>query len=1209
MVRFFTARYTFFPALNYVWNLPGLLSTDTFAQRWLLLGSILQVALTGLLLSLAGLPNAQGQAFTPRRVASGFPQNTQFFGVPRWADCDDDGDLDLLFDNAVYRNDGGVFSPFEDHLNHLQSGFLHLANWFDFNQDGKLDLLGNYALSDIRSSRYLHLTNVFPFDGCEFHPRYGDILKAKEGEANHTTIFPFLYTSIPPFIAWGDDDQDGDADILVCAGDTSRELVTRILHLNNGVYTAVDTLPIQDNPKVAAWEDFDNDGDLDVLTRKFYGYGDGGTICLWKKEPSGYRKICLPDRVDHNTYRFVRWHDLDHDGDLDITRMVANYYAGDPIQYLLELWQQGSDDFQLIRTDTLTFPVLDDERMSGISYQWGDLDNDGDVDLALDVVTSSSRIDHQDQSLLWPLYNQGDLTFQAGESVLTPPIDNAYPFTLLDYDHDGDLDAAKGTYMQMNNATSVNRPPSVPASLSTAVNGSAVTFRWNPSTDDHTPPAGLTYNVHITTENREVHYLHGLSNLNTGVRKLPRRGNAGARTQMPLLNLPDGTYFWSVQAVDDNFTASVYAPWQSFTVQKGVAAVASIQLSDPQRLNSCECGQQEIGIQTAGAFHPGNRFLIQLSDSTGSFSAPTTLFNEVDNAPDDFLQYKEEFRLLYRHNDTMVVGHLPMGIAQGTRYRVRVVSTNPVRVSPNNGYDVAIKKLPLQPVIGEVPAELCADAPNTTIRLRMLSQYANQYEWALEPLGAGVLSRTGELVTVDWNPNFSGKVSIRVRGLNGCGYGPNSPPKEVFIHPAIAAAGPIRGLTQLCPGQQTVTFEVDPIPNANSYQWTLPADVEFAPEGFSNQNRITVDLGEDFKGGILHVAGLGSCGLGAPSSLVLQSPGRVEPAGRLLGPDSLCAGSDVQATFTVSPLAHATSYTWSLMEGNQLIGQYHTNVNTLVLPIPNRPFTGLLFVKGTNDCQEGAASLSLAFRVFGAPEVPGRILGEVNVCPGSNKVVYRVPAVPSASGYHWQIPAGMESLMGQLTTQQSEIELQVSDSFRGGAIRVSAYNRCGESANSIPVELQALPMQTTLSITQSCNSLKVIPDNYPLQWYMEGQAIPGANRSEIELMTKGMYSVQVFGPCDTLVTSIKAEPVTPTGEDIPNVFTPNGDEINSTFQLAPKLIDSRLEVYNRWGKEVYQAERYHNEWDGNGVPSGTYYYALTIPCLPHPVFGIIRILR
>jgi gliding motility-associated-like protein len=65
---------------------------------------------------------------------------------------------------------------------------------------------------------------------------------------------------------------------------------------------------------------------------------------------------------------------------------------------------------------------------------------------------------------------------------------------------------------------------------------------------------------------------------------------------------------------------------------------------------------------------------------------------------------------------------------------------------------------------------------------------------------------------------------------------------------------------------------------------------------------------------------------------------------------------------------------------------------------------------------------------------------------------------------------------------------------------------------------------------------------------------------------------------------------------IPNVFTPNGDGKNETFHILG--LDSytgvELLIYSRWGAEVYNNLSYQNNWDGNGLNDGTYYYVLKL---------------
>lgn len=65
------------------------------------------------------------------------------------------------------------------------------------------------------------------------------------------------------------------------------------------------------------------------------------------------------------------------------------------------------------------------------------------------------------------------------------------------------------------------------------------------------------------------------------------------------------------------------------------------------------------------------------------------------------------------------------------------------------------------------------------------------------------------------------------------------------------------------------------------------------------------------------------------------------------------------------------------------------------------------------------------------------------------------------------------------------------------------------------------------------------------------------------------------------------------------VLTPNGDGDNEVFQIncIEEFPNNHLEIYNRWGELVYEAENYDNSWngraaDGSRIPEGAYYFVL-----------------
>ncbi|MFT3885996.1 MAG: HYR domain-containing protein [Flavobacteriales bacterium] len=69
---------------------------------------------------------------------------------------------------------------------------------------------------------------------------------------------------------------------------------------------------------------------------------------------------------------------------------------------------------------------------------------------------------------------------------------------------------------------------------------------------------------------------------------------------------------------------------------------------------------------------------------------------------------------------------------------------------------------------------------------------------------------------------------------------------------------------------------------------------------------------------------------------------------------------------------------------------------------------------------------------------------------------------------------------------------------------------------------------------------------------------------------------------------------------IPQGFSPDGDGVNETFAITgvAEFPGNIVEVFDRWGKRVFHAVDYRNEWDGHGenglLPDGTYFYLVEL---------------
>ena len=63
---------------------------------------------------------------------------------------------------------------------------------------------------------------------------------------------------------------------------------------------------------------------------------------------------------------------------------------------------------------------------------------------------------------------------------------------------------------------------------------------------------------------------------------------------------------------------------------------------------------------------------------------------------------------------------------------------------------------------------------------------------------------------------------------------------------------------------------------------------------------------------------------------------------------------------------------------------------------------------------------------------------------------------------------------------------------------------------------------------------------------------------------------------------------------IPNVFSPNSDGLNDTWHVTYEAIDVfNCQIFNRWGKKIYEYDNVDGNWDGGDYKEGTYYYVIT----------------
>lgn len=225
--------------------------------------------------------------------------------------------------------------------------------------------------------------------------------------------------------ACGDYDGDGSLDLFV----GNNRARNSLFHNNgDGSFTKVTNSPIgslsTEDPHSGAWGDYDNDGALDLVVGQLYG----STNPIFRNLGSAGFELANENAGDAASKTgvsvSVSWADYDRDGLLDL--FVANGALLQPENDLL-YHNEGGGRFRLVQSTPLTAQSLQSTQGA-----WGDFDGDGDLDL---LVTH----DGDAPNALFQNDGHGqfsEVTKQAGLGDIGPSVGAAWG----DMDNDGDLD-------------------------------------------------------------------------------------------------------------------------------------------------------------------------------------------------------------------------------------------------------------------------------------------------------------------------------------------------------------------------------------------------------------------------------------------------------------------------------------------------------------------------------------------------------------------------------------------------------------------------------------------------------------------------------------------------------------------------------------------------------------------------------------------------
>jgi hypothetical protein len=487
----------------------------------------------------------------------GYPSGNYKNGFMAWGDVNNDNYQDLFVSGTIswnetaklYINNSAASGDFSEYVSGITGLEYGDANWFDFDNDGDLDLFITGSKSYNPNTK-LYINKMNESLGFVEYTDY---------------TFKKLYHSSVDF---GDYDNDGDYDIIVTGMDDSYSSITIVYentyNIDKKFIEHTDYGLINVSYGIGKLTDINNDGFLDILLLDNNYFG-----IYYNQLPASksfYHALeanYFDSGYEYSANSELGLADYDQDGDMDMIVSVYQTNKADMFIYKNDLNNSNSIVFET----SFSIPAF-----KKTAFAWGDIDNDGDLDLAVSgeyennlktkiyenrLLQSQGFVEKTEENL--PGYNEGKMTF-------------------IDFDNDNDLDLAiignndtEGLLLLAKNNTSVkNTAPTAPTNLAYKLYNKGIVLSWNASTDAQTKSEGLTYNLKVGKTSGAIDIMSPNSvttTLNNGKRKITSLGNVEFGTSAIIKDLPYGTYYWAVQSIDNSYAGSSFSSEAVFTVQ------------------------------------------------------------------------------------------------------------------------------------------------------------------------------------------------------------------------------------------------------------------------------------------------------------------------------------------------------------------------------------------------------------------------------------------------------------------------------------------------------------------------------------------------------------------------------------------------------------------------------------------------------------------
>jgi gliding motility-associated-like protein len=228
-------------------------------------------------------------------------------------------------------------------------------------------------------------------------------------------------------------------------------------------------------------------------------------------------------------------------------------------------------------------------------------------------------------------------------------------------------------------------------------------------------------------------------------------------------------------------------------------------------------------------------------------------------------------------------------------------------------------------------------------------------------------------------------------------------------------------------------------------------------------------------------------------------------------------------------------------------------------------------------------------------------------------------SIPPVAAFSYNWSTGESSRFIQVPNPSGTYSLEIKEDASGCSIKKET--QVNFITNPLAVKKADGTICNDKPIQPYLVQLNPSPANLQVSWQANAGIVSGWNSKDLQISRSGLYLfiLRDADGCE-LKDSVKIEDKCEAVLITPTVFTPNGDgqndvfepsynwnETNATYPKSRTLLRS-LEVYNRWGEQIFSSKGPTFSWDGtfNGakVPQETYAYIIRYEAIDYPEKGI-----